>query len=446
MARVKCRWALFRLQVRRVLRERGICEIEVDAVGGAVERLGPSVSGKAGQAVPGLKANGSLQSVVSGIGAVGEDVDSVEGRVCAGLVGVVETRKLRALAADVADFERRGPAELLLDVEIPIPDVRCAEIAVRDENALREDGGSEDGRRGSAGIGESGSIIVQTADKAGRRSDGIGGYARGRSEIGYEIILREVIVIQPVTGANHGVAQGIPRETDARAKIVQVSIVEVGQRRRAHQNKIAAGVKVGKKIVLFAQRAEVLPAEAKVESEIRPHADVILGEKAQAVVEGETVGVAGVRRCEEVSLIEGDQVVDDRIAGDGRGVDIKDAALEVVVEALDIVAVVFAAELNGMAATNPGEIVERLKSFAETPARQAESAGAEIFNRAVEIEFGKTQLPRAEIQSETRGRIEGVVNGAETSAEARVAEAKLVQLGRRKSCEQAGGNDLHASR
>src|SRR5260370_21132030 len=372
MARVKCGWALFRLQVRRILRERGVRKIEIDAVRSAVERLGPRISGEPRQAGPGLKANGSLQSVVSGIGAVGEDVDSVEGRVCPVLVDVVETRKLRALAADVADFERRGPAELLLDVEIPIPDVRCAEIAVRDENALREDGGSEEGRRGSAGIGERGSIIVKPADKAGRRSDGIGGYARGRSEIGYEIILRQIIVVQPVTGANHGVAQGIPGETDARAKIVQVSIVKARQRRRAHQDKIAAGVKVGKKIVLFAQRAEVLPAEAKVESEIRPHADVILGEKAQAVVEGETVGGAGVRRCEEGSLIEGDQVVDDRIAGDGRGVDVKDAALEVVVEALDIVAVVFAAELDGVTASNVVEMVERLKGLAEPRARRAE--------------------------------------------------------------------------
>src|SRR5260370_18543219 len=201
MARFKCRRALFRLQVRRVLRVRGICEIEGDVVGGAVERLGSSVSGKAGQAVPGLKANGSLQSVGSGIGAVGEDVDSVEGRVCAGLVGVVETRKLRALAADVADFEGCGPAELLLEVEVPIPDVRRAEIAVGDEKALRGAGGSEDGRGGSAGIGESGSIVVQTADKAGRRSDGIGGYARGRKELGCELILREGIGIQPVTGA-----------------------------------------------------------------------------------------------------------------------------------------------------------------------------------------------------------------------------------------------------
>src|SRR6266481_9054407 len=232
MARVKCRRALFRLQVRRILRERGVRKIEIDAVGSAVERLGPRISGEPRQAVPGLKANGSLQSVVSGIGAVGEDVDSVEGRVCAGLVGVVETRKLRALAADVADFESRGPAELLLDVEIPIPDVRCAEIAVRDENALREDGGSEDGRRGSAGIGESGRIIVQTADKAGRWSNRISRYARRRSEIGDEIILRQIIVVQAVTGANHGVSRCVPSESDPGAKIVQVSIVEVGQRGR----------------------------------------------------------------------------------------------------------------------------------------------------------------------------------------------------------------------
>ena len=60
MTRVKRGWAFFRGKICRILWERGVSEIEVDAVGGTIERFGESVGGKAGESVELLEAHGGL--------------------------------------------------------------------------------------------------------------------------------------------------------------------------------------------------------------------------------------------------------------------------------------------------------------------------------------------------------------------------------------------------
>ena len=61
----------------------------------------------------------------------------------------------------------------------------------------------------------------------------------------------------------------------------------------ADHGKCAVGSEVGEQVVLLAHRAEVLPAQAKIQREIRSYAIVVLGEEAEAVVVGGAVGVAG---------------------------------------------------------------------------------------------------------------------------------------------------------
>ena len=103
-------------------------------------------------------------------------------------------------------------------------------------------------------------------------------------------------------------------------------------------------------------------------------------------------------------------------------VDLKDAALQIVVEALDVIAVIFAAELEGLVAVYQGEVVEGLEGFTDAAAGNAVSACAEILDDTVKVDFRQTQLAVAEIESIAKGcRIE-LVDGTEAGAKARVTE------------------------
>ncbi len=117
--------------------------------------------------------------------------------------------------------------------------------------------------------------------------------------------------------------------------------------------------------MLFLQRSDVLPAQSRCNGRIRPQPEFILAKESEIIVKGEALGVAAVALGENIADVEVREFVDDRIRGKlGSGVDVQQASPQVIVEALHVVAVVFAAKFEGMVPANPRVVVQYLKCFA----------------------------------------------------------------------------------
>ena len=168
--------------------------------------------------------------------------------------------------------------------------------------------------------------------------------------------------------------------------------------------------------------------------------------------------VAHVRAGEDVADVEVGELIDDGVVGQRgagvvvdkeAGVHVEKAAFEVVVEALDIVAMELAAEFEGVVALDQCEIIQHLKCFAQAAARDAVGGSAEVFEIAIEIDFRKADVTGAHVEAE-RGGINEIgiagrgVRGIETGAESRVAETHFVDFCGREGGEPIDRNDLHA--
>ena len=148
--------------------------------------------------------------------------------------------------------------------------------------------------------------------------------------------------------------------------------------------------------MFFAERPDVFPAKTRGNRQIGAQAEFILAEKAEIIIEGEALRVAGISQGKNIANVEVCQPVDDAIIRKRRarpvalryaGIYVKQSALQVIVEALHVVAVIFAAELDRVVPLNPGEIVQNLKRFAHPSAWHAEPGRAQILQVAVEINF-----------------------------------------------------------
>lgn len=210
--------------------------------------------------------------------------------------------------------------------------------------------------------------------------------------------------------------------------------------------------------MLFGEWRNVFPAQAGGDGEIRAKANFILGEETEIIVEGEALGVADVADGVDVSDIEVGEFVDDGVVRESgasavvdeeAGVDVEQAAFEVVVETLHVVTMEFAAKFEGVTTVSESEVVDDLEGFAETTSRNAVACGTKIFEVTIEVNFGQADVPGAHIKTKC-GRIDEVgiagsgVSGIETGAETRIAETDFVDLCGREGSEPIHGNDLNA--
>ena len=133
--RVEVRGPVLGVQVVGVLRQGHRREIEVDAVGGIVERLGPGVAGESRKTVPVAGAQGGLQCVVGGRAGGGELVHEAVLRKCqpvakhVGLIGVAQAHQLGSFAADIPQLQGHALAEFLLEVQVPVLHVRSRQVS-----------------------------------------------------------------------------------------------------------------------------------------------------------------------------------------------------------------------------------------------------------------------------------------------------------------------------
>src|SRR4051812_36342419 len=136
---------MLRVQIERVLRQRRGRKVEVNSIGGVVQRLRPDVGSESRKPVPRLGAETRLQRVIHRGTDGCEHVLELEVRVrtvaeSVRLVGVEQTGEARALAAHVTDLEGGAFTDFLLDVEVEILHVWRGNVAGRNENAERAAG------------------------------------------------------------------------------------------------------------------------------------------------------------------------------------------------------------------------------------------------------------------------------------------------------------------
>src|ERR1700730_3473906 len=197
---------------------------------------------------------------------------------------------------------------------------------------------------------------------------------------------------------------------------------------------------VREEIVLLAQRAEILPTQSKIQSEGTRYAVIVLGEEAEPVVVRGALGVSGIDGNEAAAEsgilrspgIEVRQSVDDGVRAQSNACrELINAALQVVVEIIDICPAKLSAKLERVLTSLPGEVIEELVSLAGAPTRDAKARGAEVFDSR-EIELWQPKLASAQVEPVRHG-IPGCGERIERFAVAAVAEANLVDIRRGKS-------------
>src|SRR5581483_10851159 len=121
----------------------------------------------------------------------------------------------------------------------------------------------------------------------------------------------------------------------------------------------------------------------------------------------------------------------------------KQTALQIVIEAVDGSAAIFASELDRMFSAHPGEVIENLVSLTAAAARNAECRSSEIIEDTAEVDFRQSQFAGAKVESR-RGVIIVCVERTERSAIAAIAETNFVDAIGTDRGKQAGGDQLHA--
>src|ERR1700722_170450 len=331
----------------------------------------------------------NLKGVIGGRRVGGKGISLAKIGIDAVLISVIEPGEARAFASHVTDFDGGASRDLLLDIEIPFTGVGRGQIMSCSENrewAARH--GRKNGAGGSSGPGG----LIECERENRLRTEGVRRDACHGGEISDHQILRDVIVIDTVSGADHGVLERAPRDGESRCEIVQVALVSAAQAVSTYPCELRSSRErageIKQQVIFFADRAEIFPAKPVSDSEIRAHAEFVLSEERQAIVVSSALRVADVAFGEfDVSEIEIFERVSYWVGVKTRGANLDEAAPEVIVERADPRPPVFPAEFHRVRTFNPGEIIEDLIILADARSRNAKSSSAEIFDVPVKIDF-----------------------------------------------------------
>src|SRR6202047_883921 len=187
---------------------------------------------------------------------------------------------------------------------------------------------------------------------------------------------------------------------------------------------------VREEIVVPPQRAEILPTQSKIQSEGTRYAVIVLGEEAETVVVRGALGVSGIDGNEAAAEsrilrspgIDVRQSVDDGVRAQSNARrELINAALQVVVEIIDVCPAKLSAKLERVLSSLPGEVIEELVSLAGAPTRDAKARGAEVVDSR-EIELWQSKLASAQVEAVRHG-IPSLVERTERCAVAAVPEA-----------------------
>ena len=98
----------------------------------------------------------------------------------------------------------------------------------------------------------------------------------------------------------------------------------------------------------------------------------------------------------------------------------------------------------------PGEVVENLKALAGASARDAEAAGAQVFEHSAKVDLRQSELAGTGIERRSwgtqAGRIKAGIERTERRAIAAVSKADFIDFAVAESGKQAGGYQLHPRR
>ena len=329
----------------------------VGGQGGVVLRVREGVVGLELHAVAHPLVHRDGERVVGAPAARFDHVDVVEHGVRAGLgvhcgrvdgpsvgkglaggdqVPVHDLGQVAAQGAHVAEGHGEIGPELALHLDVADDRVLAREVRLHAGDAL-------------PGQGESGGQVGQGArERRGPRAAGVHGDGEApRAPVALDPVLVEVeegrVVHDPAGGPEHGAGFGVeaPREARAGGEVVLVDL------ERARERVVGEGPRGGDDEEVVAQPVQQLQAWADPK--------VVLHEEP---VEGRVVGHVGVAQALGVGRVgagvgpaPGGQV---RVGG-GERVELEEAVLPVVVDALDV-----EAGLERVAAVDQGEVVEHL--------------------------------------------------------------------------------------
>ena len=441
LPRVERRGTALSAQIEGILRQ-GSSGGELDGVTRVVEALAPGVVGKAAQAAPAARLQRGLQRVIQAACVGGQRVNGLivgvgEVAVRVGLVHVVDARQVRALAAHVAQLGRGLLANGTLHVQVPALHVGSGEVARGHEDVIRSAADRRKHRTRAAGPGRT--IKAQWQHRL--RADRVRRNAGDVGVVGDDHVLRNVVVVQAVSGAHHQLGSHLPTDSDARREVRPLALPRRVDAARAHHVQQSIRPQVAELVVFLGERPEILPAQAEVGRQVARHLVFILHKQRGAVVEGGALRVARVGGGVDAAGEERVEIIGHRAIG----VHIQQSALQIVVVARHRDVAELAAEPDDVFYAVDCEVVQELIGLADTSARNAVGAGPQIFQVAVEVNLRQAILSRAHVQSK-RGRVHVAIGRRKAGAVAAVAKAQLVQLVGRKRAQQAERDHLHPRR
>src|SRR5580704_4191943 len=294
------------------------------------------------------------------------------------------------LGSDVADLQHHFAVELLLDVEVEVLHVRRLDVAIEAEgvafigaasilrtvHGLARDDGSAIGARGDDRVWSD--VVVS--------GSGIEEWCVG--QVAEHHVLRESVEEHAPSSADDSLAFAgrIPGSAQARGKVGVDRIVEAAQSGLSDLGESeGSGAWVGRnagdvaeQVVLLADDAEVVVAEAVVEGEARGGSEAVLNVKAKTIFKGVTSRVASVLEAVgDIAVQEVLQTRDDLGATARqllRRVFETKAPAEVLIEVLlDGGAVKVETEFHIVLVELPGEVIDDLVVAVDAMARDAGS-------------------------------------------------------------------------